>query len=601
MPDSLFSTTDLQTGSYCIHKSWGFGKIREIDTTSGKVVIDFAQKSNHLMDIEYAEESLEILPPDHVLVLKYNKSEELRTLANNDPVALVERLVRSLETQASCEKIQEILCPEIVAETDWKKWWENTRNLLKKSGRFEIPNKKNAPIKVLERALLPQDKALQDLMNAKGPAEFIKALEGLKKYESLLRDNEAQAQTILGLIESVLSKTPKSQFATCIQLIFYRNYWAQLLGKSERELSPQPLDVLPSNISCWVQVFEKLSSHQQAALLREIKMRRPNEWEANTITLLCYGDQKLTENIAELYREEGQAEAFLNILNRLIQERRLNSESMLWVCKSRFPGTERLRKPDLILAILSIIEREQAMETKRSNRLYDALISDKGMLTDLLQKAEIEDVRDITRAVLLSTIFKDLDKRSFLASIIKLHPEVESMVSGQEQKSQSAQAQAPLIVSWESLARRKAELEELINKKIPDNSKEIAIARSYGDLRENHEFKAAKEMQRVLLRRKAELEEALSRAQGTDFRGVIADSVKIGTVVTLKNASDQKEITYTILGAWDSDPHQGIISYQSALGQALLNKKVGEWVTLQVEEGDPITAEVISIKPYVTE
>ena len=56
-----------------------------------------------------------------------------------------------------------------------------------------------------------------------------------------------------------------------------------------------------------------------------------------------------------------------------------------------------------------------------------------------------------------------------------------------------------------------------MNKKIPENSKEIGVARSYGDLRENFEFKAAKEMQAVLMRRKSELETALHNARGTAF------------------------------------------------------------------------------------
>ena len=71
-----------------------------------------------------------------------------------------------------------------------------------------------------------------------------------------------------------------------------------------------------------------------------------------------------------------------------------------------------------------------------------------------------------------------------------------------------------------------------MNKKIPENSKEIGIARSYGDLRENFEFKAAKEMQAVLMRRKSELEAALHNARGTAFESPDTSQVSIGTIVT---------------------------------------------------------------------
>src|SRR6202043_1817497 len=94
---------------------------------------------------------------------------------------------------------------------------------------------------------------------------------------------------------------------------------------------------------------------------------------------------------------------------------------------------------------------------------------------------------------------------------------------------------APLVVSWSSLSRRKNEHEELVKKKIPENTKEISIARSYGDLSENFEFKAAKQMQAVLMRRKTELEQMLHRARGTAFENADTSRVSIGTIVTVRD------------------------------------------------------------------
>src|SRR5207249_7829726 len=115
----------------------------------------------------------------------------------------------------------------------------------------------------------------------------------------------------------------------------------------------------------------------------------------------------------------------------------------------------------------------------------------------------------------------------------RLHPDLEAMLTGVEAEKQEA-----LIVSWASLEKREEEYEDLVNKKIPENTKEISIARSYGDLRENFEFKAAKEMQRVLMRRKSETERDLSLARGTDFANPDTTQVSIGTIVTLKEAGD---------------------------------------------------------------
>src|SRR5208337_3422889 len=118
--------------------------------------------------------------------------------------------------------------------------------------------------------------------------------------------------------------------------------------------------------------------------------------------------------------------------------------------------------------------------------------------------------------------------------------------------------------------------------KIPANSKEIAIARSYGDLRENHEYKAAKEMQKILMRQKDELEAALTRARGQDFSNARTDIVGPGTVVLATDLTTNQPETFTILGAWDSDPEKGIISYLTPIAMALVNRKVGDEVEFEL-------------------
>jgi len=78
----------------------------------------------------------------------------------------------------------------------------------------------------------------------------------------------------------------------------------------------------------------------------------------------------------------------------------------------------------------------------------------------------------------------------------------------------------------------------------------------------------------------AELEQALHNARGTAFENPDVSRVSIGTIVTVRESDSKKEETYTILGAWDGDPERHIISYQTAIGQALLGHQVGEVVTL---------------------
>jgi transcription elongation factor GreA len=222
------------------------------------------------------------------------------------------------------------------------------------------------------------------------------------------------------------------------------------------------------------------------------------------------------------------------------------------------------------------MERDQFNE-KRSNRLRDFILEDQALIAELTASADIEIIKDLTRALKLSPVFDDMDKRSLLARLVKAHPSIQSLISGEQTKQDSA-----LLVSWESLERRRKEYEDLVQKKIPANSKEIAIARSYGDLRENHEYKAAKEMQKVLLRQKDELEAALTRARGQDFANAKTDVVGPGTVVTVTDVSTGAAETFTILGAWDSDPDKGVISYLTPVAIALVNRKVGDEVEFEL-------------------
>ncbi len=89
-------------------------------------------------------------------------------------------------------------------------------------------------------------------------------------------------------------------------------------------------------------------------------------------------------------------------------------------------------------------------------------------------------------------------------------------------------------------------------------------------------------MQKILMRQKDELETQLARSRGADFSNANTDAVNIGTVVQAKNLETNQSESFTILGAWDSDPDNGMISYLSPVGAAFLNHKVGDEVEFEL-------------------
>ena len=135
----------LKPGTFCLHKSWGFGRVREWNLLLNQIVIDFATKKSHPMQAQYAAENLTPLAPEHFLVRKATDIASIKKLAKENPVALVQNILESLDGKASAQQIGEWLIGDIFTEAEWKRWWESTRKALKASGGFSIPAKKTDP------------------------------------------------------------------------------------------------------------------------------------------------------------------------------------------------------------------------------------------------------------------------------------------------------------------------------------------------------------------------------------------------------------------------------------------------------------------------
>ncbi len=142
--------------------------------------------------------------------------------------------------------------------------------------------------------------------------------------------------------------------------------------------------------------------------------------------------------------------------------------------------------------------------------------------------------------------------------------------------------------------RLRAELEDLKNVQRPHTVEEIDIARSHGDLKENAEYHAAREKLRFIEARMAELSELLHNVQVVDPSTLSHDRVMFGSTVTLENCDTGDEVTYTIVGTYESDPDKGLISLASPLAKALMGKEEGEEVTVRLPGGEE-EYEILSI------
>ena len=583
---------NLVPKAYCRHRSWGVGQITEKDDALGAYLIDFRTKKSHSMEFGYAAESLRHLPDDHLEARILREPDAIRAMAQDQVSELMKLAVTSLGKEATAVRLEESMVPHLLPPEGWKKFWEAAKRAMKKDPHFVIPGKRQEPIQYLEAA--PDKKAggLEELQEAVGAKRVMDALEKLQKTAPA-SELKAMAEDAFRLIDAAAQKIPKSQISQVAELALARSEFASSAGLPP-EIGAVLKGILPTEPNRMASVIEALPAGKMPRFAELACQQLGERWTELFFALLPRASGRLMDGITARFKKTNRLAELEGALDRLLRERLTHPDLIVWLCRNRTGELSRLAGPALFLTALNVLEKEQLSDSSRGSRLRDLLLEDKELIRDLLAPSSPEEVRDVTRSALASTAFEELDKRSLIGALVKLYPQVGSMVAGE---NRTTVVEAP-IVSWESLEKRKAELEEITTKKIPANSKEIGVARSYGDLKENHEFKAAKEMQAVLMRRKAELEAMIVAAQGTDFSGVKGDEVAIGTVVEYESAEGGDKKTVTILGAWDSDPDQGVLSYQTAVAQALIRRKVGERAELPSERG-PRTAVVIrSIRPY---
>ena len=550
--------------------------MKTVDGIADRLVVDFPGKTGHTLDLEFAADSLKAIPKDHILARKSVDLEGLQKTAALHHLDLIKVVLNSYGGKATLDQIHAVLVPDVIAD-DWKKWWEVAKQEMKKDGHFVVPTKKTEAIVYQAQETSLQARLLADFRAAKGlKAKLTIATEFVKSADDL-SNKEAAVKEVVAALNADIPSHIRTQTAVALEAIFARDDVAGIIN-----LPPAPDEISAPQL--WTQegvkfgpLLEAIPAAKHRRTLESFKASQPDRWSETLRAALNIVSAKLCKEFASIMAANGKMGELKETLARLISQHAASSELLLWLGKERSDDFADILGPEVFRAMLTAMERDQFNE-KRASRLREFMMSDQELVADLTGTADIEVVMDLTRALKFSPVFEDMDKRSMLARIVKRHPSVQPLISGEQTKQDSA-----IYVSWDSLERRKGEYGELVQKKIPANSKEIATARSYGDLRENHEFKAAKEMQKVLMRRKDELEALLNRARGTDFTNVRTDVVSIGTIVHATDLNSKKSEVFTVLGAWDFDAEKNIISYLTPVGQALLNRKVGDEVESEVD------------------
>jgi len=146
----------------------------------------------------------------------------------------------------------------------------------------------------------------------------------------------------------------------------------------------------------------------------------------------------------------------------------------------------------------------------------------------------------------------------------------------------------------EGYRRLQDELKKLKTEERPAVIRAISEAREHGDLSENAEYHAARERQSFIEGRVREIEDRIGRAQVIDVSKLSGDTVKFGATVTLADEDTDEETTYQIVGVDEAEVSEGRLSISSPLARAMINKAVGDSISLDTP-GGVRSYEIISI------
>ncbi|MDR2030544.1 MAG: GreA/GreB family elongation factor [Puniceicoccales bacterium] len=578
----------MQLGAFCFHRTFGFGEIVGYNAAGQRLLIDFSQKPGHAVDPAFAVGHLEILPEDHILVQFRRDPAAVRTMVQEDPAAALRlMLLHSPDRRATQGEMGVLLNTIIGEDAAARTWWLRARKAAEADPCIAQPEAKTGYYILREQPLEQLDELVDGVLLSRQMEKKVRHAAKILTTKGL----DGQREKLL-LVLDELGKLFHGDAASSIerlQLFWLCEDFSLVLGQ------PLPEDLsfesLLRSVQDFTAIADGLPVTQLNRLLGGVRHVFPDDYLARCILLLRNGNGRTVGVVVDFLLGHGLEGDLGTILQQWSRDNTLRATLLNWILRNRHQKKYAPLLESLVTARLfrqALVSIDQEVLRRANNRkiaLAETIAEDRLLIEEITMNQPIEMVRDLAHMVLHSQAFDTLTKKSIAVRFIRLFPALQSLLDGEGgQRDDST-----LRVSQTSLDAVRSEYETLMQQKIPANKAAVAAAREQGDLRENAEYKMARQDQDILLARKAQIEKDLARVRVIDFHSVGTDVVAVGSVVTLDDGQNQRE-SFAILGAWDSDPKRRILSYQTPFGRALLGKKVGDTVVVEGHPPRQVTA-----------
>lgn len=581
--DDLVEATGLRRATHDIPKTWdkvarlealvvfdvgtvvemenrGVGRVVEINRELDSFKVDLEGFPGLTVGFRAAPKLLKPLSESHILRRKLEQLETLQTLAADDPSELLHQVLASYDRPLKAGEIRQILAG-VVTDKGWSSWWTAARKhpqvVAQGSGAKQTYGWAESDADALEAVW----------------QTFLEA-EPLRQIELLRRDGGRDAglqrrmmEHLKGVAEKIVGGQPGLAFEIWFAL--------ERAGGAPEDVPWSP-DALIASVAT-----QELFAGIQDRMLRErayvMYRERRDDWpEVFQVQIGREEDPRVIDLLTEALRHDAP-ERYNRVIDDLLAQPQRGPAAFTWLAE-RAAVDEELRARNPLRLLTQILQAPGRDELKPFRTRLLPLADSGGTLPRLLSHLSEDQAPQAEQAILRASAFEPY-QRDQLTTALQLR--FQGLVKEKEEA---------LYATPESIEAKRREFQELVSRELPANRKAIEEARALGDLRENFEYKAARQRHEYLSTRAARLEGELARVQPI-ASDIDTSEVRVGVRVTLA-VDGEPGRRVTLLGPWESDPESDVISYLSDLGRALLGKKTGEEVEVsgsgyRVERIDP--------------
>ena len=575
----------FRPGKLVLNSTWGLGEVKRIDSFYRRVTVDFNGRKGHQMTFDAACETLVFAPEDHILVTNRADSARVQKMLKEAPGEFVKEMLKSFGDMP-VTRLEELSAQHgFVKHANWKAFWEKARAELRKDKLVEIPTRRTEPIHVKKTAETYGDSwftAFAQMTDPKSILSSVRELQATQRFKALPDDARVKIADRLAFALKGARGVDDSLYARLafclddLKLDLERTAKARTyLWTDGRYLAAAR--TLPARETEALVVF--LTADNREARKHELFKVLPEMcFPFLTETLMFFKtDADCEDAVATLLKSPSAPATLVTLILGRYEE---------------FKHWTKL--PPLVVILTHAIalgEGRQSGETLRMQNMIRRLFADKNWLEGIFAQLQPSDQILFFERFQASIAW---DPSTHHLIVVRMTHIVPELATRQVKKVEAPKAER--VTSFRAYAERKAAYQKLVNVDIPENTRRIEFARSYGDLCENAEYQYAKDEQRALLQKQTLMQDELKLVRAVDFSDVVSDVVCPGTTVRIATA-DGRELAYTVLGEWDNDLERGIIANKTKLAQNMLGKKAGESFDLPDVDGNVTTATIMAVEP----